>query len=156
MAAYEGQIEDSCGLEEPQPTPRSAAPLKIRCSKRTTWREKDIAIDVSQRCLDDGAAIVFNVVGREIRGTQRLAETSVAASHFVQCDRAQHGVAPRARSIATPQLIFVDDLEAVACVDLVGRKDAIFTVDFEDGDRGHEVAGSWKAWFCTSERSVFI
>jgi hypothetical protein len=35
---------------------------------------------------------------------------------------------------------FMDDLKVVACVDLVGRKDAIFAVDFEDGDRDHEVA----------------
>ena len=36
---------------------------------------------------------------------------------------------------------FMDDLEAVACVDLVRGEDAIFAVDFEDGDRDHEVAG---------------
>jgi hypothetical protein len=35
---------------------------------------------------------------------------------------------------------FMDDLKLVACVDLVRRKDAIFTVDFEDGDRDHQVA----------------
>lgn len=36
---------------------------------------------------------------------------------------------------------FVDDLEVVACVDLVRGKDAIFTVDLEDGDRHHQVSG---------------
>jgi hypothetical protein len=35
---------------------------------------------------------------------------------------------------------FMDDLEVVACVDLVRRKDAILAVDFEDGDRDHQVA----------------
>lgn len=36
---------------------------------------------------------------------------------------------------------FVDDLKVIARVDLVRRKDAVFTVDFEDGDRDHQVAG---------------
>lgn len=36
---------------------------------------------------------------------------------------------------------FMNDLEVVACVDLVRRKDALFAVDLEDGDRDHEVAG---------------
>jgi hypothetical protein len=35
---------------------------------------------------------------------------------------------------------FMDDLEVVACVDLVRRKNAILAVDFEDGDRDHQIA----------------
>ena len=35
----------------------------------------------------------------------------------------------------------MDDREVVACIDLVRGKNAIFTVDFKDGDRDHEVAG---------------
>ncbi len=38
---------------------------------------------VAGDCLEEGAAIVFNVIGREIRGTKRLAETSVTTGHFV-------------------------------------------------------------------------
>jgi hypothetical protein len=36
---------------------------------------------------------------------------------------------------------FMDDLQIVIGVDLVRRKDPIFTVDLEDGDRDHKVAG---------------
>lgn len=35
----------------------------------------------------------------------------------------------------------VDDLKVIASVDLVRGKDAVFAVDFEDGDRDHQVAG---------------
>lgn len=35
----------------------------------------------------------------------------------------------------------MNDLEVVACVDLVRGKDAIFAVDLEDGDRDHQVTG---------------
>ena len=44
-----------------------------------------------------------------------------------------------------PWMKFVDDLEVVACVDLIRGKDAIFTVDLEDGDRNHQVAGKLKS-----------
>jgi hypothetical protein len=50
--------------------------------------------DISDRlatagdCFKEGTAIVFNVIGREIRSMERLAETGVATSYFVQCDRA--------------------------------------------------------------------
>jgi hypothetical protein len=43
--------------------------------------------------------------------------------------------------MSRPWMKLVDDLEVVACVDLVRGKDAIFTVDFEDRDRHHQVAG---------------
>ena len=43
--------------------------------------------------------------------------------------------------MSRPGIKFVNDLEVVACVDLVRGKDAIFTVDFEDGDRNHQVTG---------------
>lgn len=36
---------------------------------------------------------------------------------------------------------FMNDLEVVARVDLVRGKNAILTVDFENGDRDHEIAG---------------
>lgn len=36
--------------------------------------------------------------------------------------------------MSRPGMKFIDDLEVVACVDLVRGKDAIFTVDFKDGD----------------------
>jgi hypothetical protein len=36
---------------------------------------------------------------------------------------------------------FVNNREVVVGVDLVRRQDAVFAVDFEDGDRDHEVAG---------------
>lgn len=43
--------------------------------------------------------------------------------------------------MSRPGMEFVDDVEIVVRVDLVGRQDAIFTVDFEDGDRDHQVTG---------------
>lgn len=43
--------------------------------------------------------------------------------------------------MSRPGMKFIDDLEIVACVDLVRGKDAIFTADFKDGDRDHQVAG---------------
>lgn len=48
---------------------------------------------------------------------------------------------PNVGSMSRPGMEFMNDREVVACVDLVRRKDAIFAVDFEDGDRDHEVAG---------------
>lgn len=42
--------------------------------------------------------------------------------------------------MSRPGMKFMDDLEVVACVDLVRGKDAIFAIDFEDGDRDHQVA----------------
>lgn len=36
---------------------------------------------------------------------------------------------------------FVDDRKVIIGVDLVRGKHAVFTVDFEDGDRDHQVAG---------------
>ena len=44
-------------------------------------------------------------------------------------------------SVSRPRMEFMDDREVVACIDLVRGKNAIFTVDFKDGDRDHEVAG---------------
>lgn len=52
---------------------------------------------VAEDGFEEGAAFVFNVIGREIRRTERFAETSVATGDFVQCDRAQHGFAPGAQ-----------------------------------------------------------
>lgn len=43
--------------------------------------------------------------------------------------------------MSRPWMEFMDDLEVVACVDLVGGEYAIFAIDFEDGDRDHQVAG---------------
>jgi len=36
---------------------------------------------------------------------------------------------------------FMNDREVIISVDLVRGEDGIFTVDFEDGDRDHQVAG---------------
>lgn len=52
---------------------------------------------VARYGLEESATLIFNVIGREIRGMERLAETSVATCNFVQCDRAQHGFAPGAQ-----------------------------------------------------------
>ena len=40
-----------------------------------------------------------------------------------------------------PRMKFMNDREVIISVDLVRGEDAIFTVDFEDGDRDHQVAG---------------
>jgi len=40
-----------------------------------------------------------------------------------------------------PREEFVNDREVIVDVDLVRGKDAVFAVDFEDGDRDHEVTG---------------
>ncbi len=58
--------------------------------------------------------------------------------------------------MSRPGMKFIDDLEVVACVDLVRRKDAIFTVDFKDGDGTIRSRESWKAWDCARERSCDI
>jgi hypothetical protein len=44
-------------------------------------------------------------------------------------------------SMSRPGKELVDDFEVVARVDLVGRQDAIFTIDLEDGDGDHQVLG---------------
>lgn len=38
-------------------------------------------------------------------------------------------------------VVFVDDMESVAIVDLVAGQDAVFAVDLEQRDRDHEGAG---------------
>ncbi len=47
----------------------------------------------------------------------------------------------------------VDDLKVIASVDLVRGKDAVFAVDFEDGDRDHQVAGKLER-VCLCKRKV--
>lgn len=45
-----------------------------------------------------------------------------------------------AGSVSRPWEKFMHDVEVVARVDFVGGKNAIFAVDFKDGDRDHQVA----------------
>ena len=53
--------------------------------------------------------------------------------------------------MSRPREKLMDDLKIVVGVDLVRGKDAVFAVDFEDGDRDHEVARELEGW---SERKI--
>ena len=65
------------------------------------------------------------------------------ASLAAASSQAAAGTAKRG-SMSPKWMEFMNDREVVASVDLVGGKDAILTVDFEDGDRDHQVAGKLK------------
>ncbi|WCK69576.1 hypothetical protein [Agrobacterium tumefaciens] len=50
----------------------------------------------------------------------------------------------------------MDDLEIVFVIEFVARQNAELVAGPEQGDWTIRVRASWKAWFCASERSVFI
>ena len=56
-------------------------------------------------------------------------------------DRQRQPERKNAGSVSRPGKEFVHDIEVVACIDFVRGQDAIFAVDFEDGDRDHQVTG---------------
>ncbi len=62
------------------------------------------------------------------------------ASLAAASSQAAAGTAKRG-SMSPKWMEFVNDREVVASVDLVRGKDAILTVDFEDGERDHQVTG---------------